>query len=158
MVEHQKVVWQANSFKTLVQKTRQPHHTNLLEPLWDNKGFVRFLTSKILQTSARRRNSTASCNLRLAMPRKSQWNCVNQDCKHKPEATITMRSAPMSSILHLMMVVMWWGGDVVMWWWVMWWCGDVWCMWWFYDGGDGGDVVLDFLHCHIFRITEEFRL
>ena len=158
MVEHQKVVWQANSFKTLVQKTRQPHHTNLLEPLWDNKGFVRFLTSKILQTSARRRNSTASCNLRLAMPRKSQWNCVNQDCKHKPEATITMRSAPMSSILHLMMVVRRWCGDV---WCGDGWCGDVWCMWWFYDGGDGGgggDVVLDFLHCHIFLITEEFRL
>ena len=71
---------------------------------------------------------------------------------------------------------MWWFGDVVKWCvvllcgdiLVMRWCGNVWCLWWYYDGGDGGgggdgdgdgggDVVFDFLHCHIFRITEEFR-
>ena len=158
MIEHQKVVSQANSFKTLVQKTRQPHHTKFA-------GATLCGTTKASCNSYNLQNppnisSTKQfhCELQSA-PRKSQRNCVNQDCKHKPEATITMRSAPMSSILHALIWWWWWCGEAVMWWCVMWWCGDVWCMWWFYDGGDGGggDVVLDFLHCHIFRTTEEFR-
>ena len=125
MIEHQKVVSQANSFKTLVQKTRQPHHTNLLEPLCAGQQRLPAIpiTSKILQTSARRSNSTASCNLRLA----------SHNGTASTKTANTNLKQPLQCDLHpwVQYYMLWFddGGDVV-----RRWCDDVWCgdvvMWW----------------------------
>ena len=123
MIEHQKVVSQANSFKTLVQKTRQPHHTNLLEPLCAGQQRLPAIpiTSKILQTSARRSNSTASCNLRLA----------SHNGTASTKTANTNLKQPLQCDLHpwVQYYMLWFddGGDVV-----RRWCDDVWC----------GDVVM----------------